>query len=163
MRTLLRTLLFLSLAVWVGGEIFFPFVAAVTFTTLSPDTHSAGTIVGHLLRILHETGLGAGLLALAVLAVLRGLGVYKKAITLVPISLLVLMLVLTAYAQFTIIPAMEQDRIACGGAIDRADFTASCRVDFERLHHRSESVEGLILLLGLFTIVSVARAESAKN
>jgi hypothetical protein len=40
MRTLLRTLLYLALIVWMGAEIFFPIVAAVTFTTLRADTHT---------------------------------------------------------------------------------------------------------------------------
>ena len=57
MKTLFRTLLYLSLIVWLGAEIFFPVVAAVTFQTLQPDTHTAGTIVGTLLRILHGTGI----------------------------------------------------------------------------------------------------------
>jgi hypothetical protein len=163
MRTLLRSLLFLALAVWLGGEFFFPFVAAITFNTLSPETHTAGAIVGHLLRILHQIGLISGLLALASLALLRGLGIYKRGIALVAILLLALMLGLTAYSQLGIIPAMERDRINCGGAIDQAELSAPCRVDFERLHHRSEAVEGAVLLLGLLTLVSVARAESARN
>jgi hypothetical protein len=32
MKTLLRTLLYLALIVWLGAEIFFPVVAAITFT-----------------------------------------------------------------------------------------------------------------------------------
>ena len=54
MKIVLRTLLYLALIVWLGAEIFFPVVAAITFNTLLPDTHTAGTIVGHLLGILHH-------------------------------------------------------------------------------------------------------------
>jgi hypothetical protein len=57
MKTLLRTLLFLSLIVWIGAEIFFPIVAAITFGSLPGSTHTAGTIVGQLLRILHGMGI----------------------------------------------------------------------------------------------------------
>ena len=46
MKTLLRTLLYLALIVWLGAEIFFPVVAAITFGTLQGATHTAGTIVG---------------------------------------------------------------------------------------------------------------------
>ena len=67
MKTFLRTLLYLSLIVWLGAEIFFPVVAAITFMTLRPDTHTAGTIVGQLLRILHGMGLVSGMVALALL------------------------------------------------------------------------------------------------
>ena len=72
MKTLLRTLLSLSLIVWIGAEIFFPIVAAVTFNKLRPDTHTAGTIVGQLIRILHGMGLVSGMVALAVLALAGG-------------------------------------------------------------------------------------------
>jgi hypothetical protein len=71
MKTLLRTLLYLALVVWLGAEIFFPIVAAITFQTLTPDTHKAGSIVGELLRILHGMGLVSGMVALALLALAR--------------------------------------------------------------------------------------------
>ncbi len=45
MKTLLRTLLYLALIVWLGAEVFFPIVAAVSFQTLAPETHAAGSIV----------------------------------------------------------------------------------------------------------------------
>jgi hypothetical protein len=35
-------------------------------------------------------------------------------------------------------------------------------MDFEKLHRRSENVEGAILLLGLATVVFVAKAETEK-
>jgi hypothetical protein len=38
MKTLFRTLLYLALIIWLGAEIFFPVVAAITFETLRPDT-----------------------------------------------------------------------------------------------------------------------------
>jgi len=69
MKTLFRALFYLALIVWVGAEIFFPIVAAITFQTLLPNTHAAGAIVGHLLRILHMMGLVSGLVALALLLI----------------------------------------------------------------------------------------------
>src|ERR1700678_134029 len=106
MKTLLRTLLYLALIVWLGAEIFFPIVAAITFTTLHPDTHTAGTIVGQLLRILHGMGLVSGMVALALLALAPAWGIYKPRNVLFPTAFVVLMIVLTLYAQFGIIPAM---------------------------------------------------------
>jgi hypothetical protein len=73
------------------------------------------------------------------------------------------MIVLTVYAQFGIIPAMEQDRIAAGGAIDTADAANPSRIHFNKLHNRSEHVEEAILLLGLATVVLVATAETGRN
>jgi hypothetical protein len=57
---------------------------------------------------------------------------------------------------------MEHDRIAAGGSIDLQDTTNLAVEDFNRLHNRSEHVEELIVLLGLATIVLIARAETAR-
>jgi hypothetical protein len=162
MKTLLRSLLFLALIVWLGAEIFFPIVAATSFGVLRPDTHTAGTIVGHLLRILHGMGLGAGFVALVVLALAPAMGVYRRRAVLAPMVLLAGMAGLTVYSQFVVIPAMERDRIAAGGVIDALDAANPIRLDFEKLHKRSESVEEIILLLGLATVVLVARAETKR-
>jgi hypothetical protein len=162
MKTLFRTLLYLALIVWLGAEIFFPVVAAVTFETLRPDTHTAGMIVGSLLRILHGMGLVSAMVALALLALGPAWGIYKPRTVLAPMALLVLAAGFTIYSQFRIIPAMERDRINAGGAIDAADASNPSRMDFEMLHRRSENVEGAILLLGLATVVFVAKAETEK-
>jgi len=162
MKTLLRTLLYLALIVWLGAEIFFPVVAAVTFGTLQADTHTAGTIVGQLLRILHGIGLVSGLVALALLALAPAWAIYKPRNVLAPMILILLMLVCTVYSQYGIIPAMERDRRAAGGAIDTTDATNSVTVHFNKLHNRSEHVEEAILLLGLATVVLVARAETMR-
>jgi hypothetical protein len=72
------------------------------------------------------------------------------------------MIICTAFSQFSIIPAMERDRIAAGGDINAADRTNPNRVHFNLLHVRSERVEQVILLLGLATVILVARAESTR-
>ncbi len=163
MKTALRTLLYLALIVWLGAEIFFPVVAAITFTTLQPDTHTAGAIVGQLIRILHGMGLVSGVVALALLALAPALGIYKPRPVLAPMILLVLMIAFTVYSQFAIIPAMERDRIAAGGAMDAVPASNPSRIHFNKLHNRSEHVEEAILLLGLATVVMVAMAESGKS
>ena len=58
------------------------------------------------------------MVALAVLALAPAWGIYKPRAVLAPMVLLVLMIGCTVYSQFGIIPAMERDRIAAGGAID---------------------------------------------
>jgi hypothetical protein len=58
---------------------------------------------------------------------------------------------------------MERDRRAAGGAIDTSDAANPITQHFNRLHHRSENVEGAILLLGLATVVLVAWAESSRT
>lgn len=163
MKTLLRTLLFLALIVWIGAEIFFPVVAAVTFNSLPGSTHTAGTIVGELLRILHGMGIVCGFVLLALMALAPAWNIYKPRAVLAPMVLLVLMLACTAYSQYGIIPAMERDRAAAGGAIDTSDTTNPTTIHFNRLHNRSEHVEGVILLLGISTVVLTAWAESTRT
>src|SRR6476646_5374915 len=158
MKTVLRTLLYLALIVWLGAEIFFPVVAAITFTVLQPDTHTAGTIVGELLRILHGMGIVSGLVVLALMALAPAWGIYKPNSVLAPMMLVVLMLACTAYSQFAIIPAIERDRASAGVAIDTLDSTNPITVHFNKLHNRSEHVEEAILLFGLIMVVLVARA-----
>jgi hypothetical protein len=162
MKTTLRTLLYFALIVWLGAEIFFPITAAVAFNTLMPDVRAAGTIVGQLIRILHGMGLISGAIALALLALAPAWNIYKPRAVLAPMVLLVIMIGLTVYSQFSIIPSMERDRIAEGGTIDPAS-TSSITQHFNRLHNRSEWVEEAVLLLGLATVVLVARAETGKS
>jgi len=160
MKTLLRTLLALALIVWLGAEIFFPIVAAITFTTLHPDTRTAGSIVGQLIRILHGMGLVSGMVALAVLALAAAWGIYKPRAALAPMILIAVMMACTIYSQFGIIPAMDRDQRAAGGSINTADVANPITAHFNKLHNRSEFVEEAILLMGLSTVVLVAWAES---
>jgi hypothetical protein len=163
MKVLLRSLLYLALIVWLGAEIFFPVVAAITFQTLRPDTHTAGTIVGQLLRILHGMGIISSLVVLALLALAPAYGMYKPNAVLAPMILVVLSLALTVYSQFGITPAMERDRMAAGGAIDTGDSSNPITVHFNQLHNRSERVEGTVMILGVVTVVLIAWAESSRN
>jgi uncharacterized membrane protein len=158
MATLLRILRLLSIVVWVGGIIFFAFVLApVAFGTL-PSTHEAGTVVGATLRVLHVMGLVSGLLFALCTAILfkqsshATRGRYESQILLAAV-----MLAATAYLQWNVLPAMEQDRVAAGGNIDAAPPASLPRQHFERLHIRSERVEGGILLCGLAIVVLMAR------
>lgn len=161
MKTLIRTLLMLSLIVWLGAEIFFPVVAAVTFMHLTPNTHDAGAIVGSLLRILHVMGLVSGVVLLALLALAPAWGVFKPRTELASMGLVLIMVGLTAYSQFGIIPAMERDRTAAGGVIDAAPEDNAARVHFNLLHRRSEHVEEGVLLLGIVVVALIANAETA--
>jgi hypothetical protein len=163
MKTLLRTLLYLALIVWLGAEIFFPVVAAITFGTLQGSTHIAGTIVGELLRILHGMGIVSGLVLLALLALAPAWHIYKSKTVIAPMILVVLMLACTAYSQYGIIPAMERDRVAAGGEIDTSDIGNANTINFNKLHNRSERIEGAILLMGIATVALVAWAESARD
>ena len=164
MKTLIRTLLLLSLIVWLGAEIFFPVVAAITFGQLAPDTHSAGQIVGALLRIVHGMGLVCGVVLLALLALAPAWGIFRSRDVLAPMALVVVMVALTAYSQYGIIPAMERDRAqAAGGVIDSLPADSPARADFNALHRRSTNVEGAAVLLGIAVVALVAYAETTSS
>jgi hypothetical protein len=163
MKTFLRTILYLALALWLGAEFFFPFVAATVFTTLRPDTHTAGLIVGPLLGILHAIGLVAAFLAIAALAAAAAKGIYRPIPVCLPMGLLLLMAALTLHSQFVVTPAMERDRVAAGASIDAALENNPARIDFKRLHNHSEHIEGVIFLLGLLAILCVAREETVQS
>lgn len=163
MKTVLRTLISLCLIAWIGAEFFFPVLAAITFSTLSPDTHSAGRIVGACLHILHYEGLVAGAILILLVALAPRVGLFPARTVNLSLVLLVAMLGLTAYSQFSITPRMEADRIQAGGAVDQAALNDPARVDFLRLHKRSEHVEEVILILGLILAGAVADSEETHT
>ncbi len=155
MKTFLRALILVLIVLWLGGVMFFPVVAATAFSTL-PDTHAAGTIVGKCLRILHYEGLFAGTFLVVLLLAARRFRAYTRNIGL-PVAFALVMLALTAFSQFWIIPKMENYRLATGGAIDAVAADDPNRLAFNRLHGVSERVEEGVLLAGLVLVVLIAR------
>jgi hypothetical protein len=67
------------------------------------------------------------------------------------------MLVVTAYSQFRVLPAMEVDRALAGGEVETASLENPGRVDFERLHRLSGRLEGFVLLCGLGVVFALSR------
>lgn len=159
MKTLLRSVVWLALVVWLGGLFFFVVTAGVTFSHLS-DTHAAGTIVGASLRILHHEGLVAGCVMVLLLAIGSAVHAYRSSV-IVPIVVTVIMLGLTAFSQYWIIPHMEAYRIAAGGAIDNTPPSDPRHAGFNRLHHTSENVETAIMVGGLVLVVLLSRESCA--
>src|SRR6202044_1225243 len=120
MRTLFHSLVYLVLSVWLGALIFFGAVLApIAFSQLPPllgaqGIHAAGLIVGGSLLRMHWMGLLCRLIFLAVVIVARAH--YR---TIIPqVVLVLLMMLLTAYSQFSIIPRMDTARESVGGNVD---------------------------------------------
>ena len=155
MKTLIRFLVWIALVIWLGGLFFFPVTAAAAFGTIS-DTHVAGTIVAKCLATLHHEGLVAGCWMVLFLLLGIVLRVFGRSMILGVIVTLV-MLGFTAYSQFSIIPRMERDRIAAGGAIDAVPRNNPLHADFDRLHVRSEHVEEAVMLAGILLVILLAR------
>lgn len=155
MKTVIRVLVWIALVVWLGGLFFFPVTAAAAFGTIA-DTHLAGTIVAKCLTTLHHEGLVAGCWIVLFLLLGMALRVYRRSMILGVVVTLV-MLAFTAYSQFSIIPRMEHDRIAAGGAIDAVPKTNPLHADFDRLHGVSVHAEEAVMLAGLLLLILLAR------
>jgi hypothetical protein len=154
MRTAIRAIILLLIVLWLGGVLFFPIVAASAFSSIS-DTHAAGTIVAKCLRILHYEGLASGALIVIFLMVAQINDALPR--TVAPaIIITLIMLALTAFSQFSIIPRMESYRIAAGGAIDAVPPTDPNRIAFNKLHGTSVHVEEGVLLGGIVLVVLIA-------
>ena len=148
----------LAMVAWVGGLMFFAFVVApVAFHTLA-SPHDAGLVVGGTLRILHWIGLtGGGLFCLATIWLWLWAEVPARVSFAIQLALTLVMLLVTAYSQYRILPAMERDRITAGGDVDLAAASDPSRLDFERLHVLSERLEGLVLFCGLGVVYLLSR------
>jgi hypothetical protein len=158
MQTILRALRLYAMVAWVGGLIFFAFVVApIAFGRLS-NAHEAGLVVGGTLRVLHLIGLiGGGVFCLATAWLWLWAEVPARVGFAIQFALTVLMLSVTAYSQFHILPAMEVDRALAGGVIEEASLDNAGRADFERLHRLSERLEGFVLLCGLGVVFVLSR------
>ncbi len=153
-------MVYLVLGLWLGALVFFgAALAPIAFTQLPPlfptpaaGIHAAGMVVGGSLVRLHWIGLLCGLIFLVVMVVARAH--YR---TIIPQAVLVLvMMVLTAYSQFSIIPRMDTARESVGGNVDAVAANNPGRQIFDRLHQQSVRVEALVLFCGLAALVATA-------
>ena len=158
LEKVLRALRLLAMVAWVGGLAFFAFVVApVAFHRLA-SAHQAGLVVGGTLEILHRIGLIGGVVFYIATGILwLRAEVPARVGFAIEMALTGVMLAVTAYSQFRILPAMDRDRVQAGGEIETADIANPARVDFGRLHVLSERLEGLVLLCGIGVVLVLAR------
>jgi hypothetical protein len=153
--TLLRFLLLLSLAVWLGALIFFPVVAQTSFAAL-PSAHLAALVVRGSLLKLHWMGIGCGVVFF-VSSLLYNHILLGRARALAFSHILVfVMLALTALSQFRIIPRMETLRMAAG-EINLLPPSDPIRMQFDSLHVWSTRIEGTVLVLGMAVLFLISR------
>lgn len=158
MEKVLRALRLLAMVLWVGGLCLFAFVVApVAFHSLA-SAHDAGLVVGGTLRVLHWIGLVGGVIFYIATGLLwLRAEVPARVGFAIQLTLTGVMLALTTYSQFRVLPAMEVDRKAAGEEIEAATKTNAGPVDFERLHALSERLEGLVLFCGLGVVLVLSR------
>jgi uncharacterized membrane protein len=153
----LRFMMLLSLVVWIGGLIFFAFVLAPTAFQVLPNTHLAGNVVGRALGKLHWIAIVSGIVFLASSLLYDRLTDGSAHVFAVRHVLICLMLALTLFSQFWIIPRMDTLRASVGD-FATVPLNNPARVQFDALHVWSTRVESAILLFGLVTVYLTASA-----
>lgn len=155
--SILRFLMLLSLVVWIGGLIFFAFVLAPTAFQVLPDTHLAGNVVGRALGKLHWIAIIAGIVFLLSSLLYNSLSQGTAHVLAMRHILICLMLALTLFSQFWIIPRMDTLRAQVGD-FAQVPLSNPARVQFDALHVWSTRVEGTVLILGLVAVFLTASA-----
>ena len=145
----------LSLAVWLGALIFFPFVAQTSFSAL-PSAHLAGLVVRGSLLKLHWIGFGCGVVFLVSSLLYNHMLLGRARVLAVSHLLMLIMLALTALSQFRIIPRMESLRMAAG-EINALPPSDPIRMQFDSLHVWSTRIEGTVLVLGVILLYLLSR------
>ena len=103
----LRFLMLLSLVVWIGGLVFFAFVLAPTAFQVLPNTHLAGNVVGRALGKLHWLAVFSGIVFLISSLLYNRVTQGSPHLFAGRHVLIVVMLALTLFSQYWIIPHMD--------------------------------------------------------
>ena len=153
----LRFLMLLSLVVWIGGLIFFAFVLAPTAFQVLPNTHLAGNVVGRSLSKLHWIAIISAIVFLICSLLYGYLAKGEAQVFAMRHILVCLMLALTLFSQFWIIPRMDTLRAQVGDFAS-VPLTDPARVQFDALHVWLTRVESAVLLFGLVAVYFTAGA-----
>ena len=144
MATVLRTIEFLLLGLWLGGDVFLSFVVAPGAFSVLSSRDQAGAIVGYSLGRMHLAGIVCGLLLLVV----RLLRTRTFATLVTPAALCVVaMIAVTAISQYTVSARMAALRVQMG-SIQATAAESPLLAEFARLHRVSVSLERAVLLAG---------------
>jgi uncharacterized membrane protein len=154
MTSILRTIEFLALSVWLGSDVFLSFVVAPgAFRVLAPNRDQAGAIVGFSLTRMHLSGIALGIVFLLV----RLVRTRSFASFVTPAALcVVLIIALTAISQYTVSAKMAALRMQMG-SIQATGADSPLLAEFSRLHTVSVSLESGVLLAGFAAMYLMVR------
>ncbi len=160
MSTLLRTIEFLCLGLWLGSDVFLSFVVAPGAFRILPSRDQAGSMVGFALGRMHLLGVICGVVFL--LARVARTRTFASFIA--PVALcVVLMIAFTVASQVGVSPRMAVLRVQMG-SIQAAAEDSPLLVEFSRLHRISVSLESGVLLAGFAAIyLTVRELTSIRN
>jgi uncharacterized membrane protein len=145
MASILRTVEFLGLSLWLGSDVFLSFVVAPGAFRILASRDQAGAIVGFGLARMHLIGVVCGIAVLLA----RLLRTRTFASLAAPAALcVVLMLLLTVVSQQAVSPKMAALRVQMG-SIQATAADSPLLAEFSRLHKVSVSLESGVLLAGL--------------
>lgn len=159
MSTLLRTLEFLGLSLWLGSDVFLSFVVAPGAFRLLASRDQAGAMVGYGLWWMHMIGVVCGVvILLARLLRTRSFGslVAPAAIC------IMLMIILTVISQHAVSPKMAALRMQMG-SIQATAADSPLLAEFSRLHRISVSLESGVLLAGFAAMFLMVRELGSKT
>src|SRR5260370_19951414 len=153
MSTLLRTIEFLCLGLWLGSDVFLSFVVAPGAFRILPSRDQAGAMVGFALGRMHLLGVICGIVVLlARLARTRTFGSFVTQVALC----VVLMIALTVASQVGVSPRMAVLRVQMGSIQATAE-NSPLLAGFGRLHRISVSLESGVLLAGFSAMSLMVR------
>jgi hypothetical protein len=153
MSSILRTLEFLTLGLWLGSDVFLSFVVAPGAFRVLGSRDAAGTMVGFALGRMHLLGVICGIVFL--LARLARTRTFASFVA--PVALcVVLMIALTVASQVGVSPRMAMLRVQMGSIHATAE-DSPLLVEFSRLHRISVSLESAVLLAGLAAMFLLVR------
>jgi uncharacterized membrane protein len=159
MSTILRTLEFLGLSLWLGSDVFLSFVVAPGAFRLLASRDQAGAMVGFALWWMHMIGVVCGITIL----VARLLRTRTFASLAAPAALcVVLMIGLTVVSQHAVSPKMAALRVQMG-SIQATAADNPLLAEFSRLHRISVSLESGVLLAGLAALFLMVRELAATR
>jgi uncharacterized membrane protein len=151
--TILRTIEFLSLSLWLGSDVFLSFVVAPGAFRILGSRDQAGAIVGFALWRMHFIGVVCGIVIL--LARLLRMKTFVGLVT--PAALcVVLMIALTVVSQHAVSPKMATLRVQMGSIQATAE-DSPLLAEFNRLHRISVMLESGVLLAGFAAMCLMVR------
>jgi uncharacterized membrane protein len=153
MSTLLLTIEFLGLSLWLGSDVFLSFVVAPGAFHVLASRDQAGAVVGYSLTRMHLGGILCGIVFLAArLARTRTLATYSSG----PAICVAAMMALTLISQFTVSAKMAALRLRMG-SIQATDAGSPLLAEFGRLHGISVLLESGVLLAGFVAMYLLVR------
>jgi uncharacterized membrane protein len=145
MSTVLRTIEFLGLGLWLGSDVFLSFVVAPGAFRILASRDQAGAMVGYGLWWMHMIGVVCGI----TLLLARLLRTRTFASLAAPAALCVVMMItLTVVSQHAVSPKMAALRVQMG-SIQATAADSPLLAEFSRLHRISVSLESGVLLAGI--------------